>query len=78
MAQAASAPLDPQHQRASLEAELERLRHEHHELKARLSELNSRLYLAPEEEVERKTIQKLKLSKKDRISALEALLAPTA
>ncbi|MBK6683933.1 MAG: hypothetical protein IPG45_05620 [Deltaproteobacteria bacterium] len=53
-------------------AEIERLRKEHQELKARLSELNSRLYLSPEEEVERKTIQKLKLQKKDRLAALGA------
>lgn len=57
-----------------LMAELERLRREHGELKARLSELNSRLFLSPGEEVERKTIQKLKLIKKDRIAALTALL----
>jgi hypothetical protein len=52
------------------QAEAERLRREHHELKARLSELNSRVYLSPTEEVERKTLQKLKLATKDRIAAL--------
>lgn len=51
-------------------SEIERLHREHNELKARLSELNSRLYLSPEEEVERKTIQKLKLQKKDRLALL--------
>jgi hypothetical protein len=51
-------------------SEVERLHREHNELKARLSELNSRLYLSPEEEVERKTIQKLKLIKKDRLAFL--------
>lgn len=55
-----------------VQAEIERLKREHQELKARLSELNSRLYLSPEEEVERKTIQKLKLQKKDRLAALGA------
>lgn len=54
----------------SLEGEVERLVREHRDLKARLSELNSRLYLSPEEQVERKTIQKLKLAKKDRIALL--------
>ena len=54
----------------STEGEVERLEREHRELKARLSELNSRLYLSPEEEIERKTIQKLKLAKKDRIAIL--------
>ncbi len=53
------------------EAECERLKHEHNELKARLSELNGRLYLSPAEEVEKKTLQKLKLAKKDRIAALQ-------
>lgn len=51
-------------------AEADRLRREHSELKARLSELNSRLYLSPQEQIERKTLQKLKLAKKDRIAAL--------
>ena len=51
-------------------SEIERLHREHNELKARLSELNSRLYLSPEEEIERKTIQKLKLQKKDRLALL--------
>jgi uncharacterized protein len=50
--------------------EIDRLQREHKELKARLSELNSRLYLSPDEEIERKTIQKLKLQKKDRLAAL--------
>ena len=50
--------------------EVERLHREHNELKARLSELNSRLYLSPEEEIERKQIQKLKLIKKDRLAYL--------
>jgi hypothetical protein len=50
--------------------EVERLHREHNELKARLSELNSRLYLSPDEEIERKQIQKLKLIKKDRLAYL--------
>ncbi len=54
------------------EAEIFRLRREHRELKARLSELNSRLHLTVDEEIERKTIQKLKLLKKDQLFALES------
>lgn len=50
--------------------EIERLQREHNELKSRLTELNSRVYLSPAEELERKTIQKLKLAKKDRIATL--------
>jgi hypothetical protein len=57
---------------AADDAELARLEREHRELKARLSELNSRLYLSPEEQVERKMIQKLKLAKKDRLALLSA------
>ncbi len=54
----------------TITAEAERLRREHHELDERLDELNSRLYLSPTEEFEKKTIQKLKLAKKDRIASL--------
>lgn len=54
----------------AMQAEAERLRREHNELKVRLSELNNRVYLSPTEELERKTIQKLKLAKKDRLAAL--------
>lgn len=57
---------------AGVRAEVQRLEREHNELKARLSELNSRLYLSPEEEIERKTIQKLKLLKKDQLAYLTA------
>ncbi len=57
-------------EREDVRFEIERLHREHNELKARLSELNSRVYLSPEEEVERKTIQKLKLQKKDRLALL--------
>jgi hypothetical protein len=71
-------PLEPARDRGATQAELLRLRREHGELKARLSELNGRLYLSTEEEVERKTIQKLKLQRKDRIAALELALAADA
>ena len=39
-----------------LQQQIERLKREHRELKARLSELNSRLHLSIDEEIERKTI----------------------
>lgn len=52
-----------------------RVDREHRELKARLSEFKSRRYLSPDEEVERKTMQKLKLAKKDRLMQLAALFA---
>jgi predicted transcriptional regulator len=57
-----------------LSQEIERLKREHRELKARLSELNSRLHLSIDEEIERKKIQKLKLLKKDQLLMLEAKL----
>lgn len=53
-----------------MQAEADRLKREHGELKARLVELNSRVHLSPAEELERKQIQKLKLAKKDRLAAL--------
>jgi len=58
---------------ADIDAEYTRIDREHRELKARLSELNSRPYLSAQEQIERKTIQKLKLAKKDRLAQLEAL-----
>ena len=54
----------------AVQSEADRLKREHSELKARLSELNSRLYLSPQEELERKQLQKLKLAKKDALAAL--------
>lgn len=50
--------------------ELSRLRAEHRELEARLEELDREVYLTPDEQFERKRIQKLKLQKKDRIHRL--------
>lgn len=55
-------------------AEHERLRREHGELESRLEDLKGRVYLSATEEIEKKTLQKLKLAKKDRMAELEALL----
>ncbi|RJX36417.1 MAG: DUF465 domain-containing protein [Desulfarculus sp.] len=52
--------------------ELARLWAEHLELEGRLGEMNSRLYLSPEEQVERKRLQKLKLAGRDRIEQILA------
>ena len=49
------------------DAELKRYYEEHLELEQRLAEFNRRAYLTPEQELERKQIQKRKLSGKDRI-----------
>lgn len=58
---------------ATLRAESEEFRAleaEHKALDSALEEMNKRLHLTPEEEVERKTIQKQKLVKKDRMAEL--------
>lgn len=52
--------------------EIERLRREHRELDERLMSLVRRPFLNPREEVEKKTLQKLKLQKKDRMAELGA------
>ena len=63
---ASDAPID-------IDAEITRLQSVHRELKARLSDLNGRLYLSPDEQVERKRLQKLKLATKDEIARLQAI-----
>jgi len=52
--------------------ELQSLYVEHQDLKKKLDKLNHKHYLTPEEEVERKRIQKLKLAGKDRMMAILA------
>lgn len=47
-----------------------RLRAEHQQLEKRLDELNALVYLTPDEQFERKRIQKLKLQKKDLLQQL--------
>ena len=47
------------------------LKREHAELDRKLEALNVRAYLTPQEQVERKRIQKLKLLKKDKIEMLQ-------
>jgi uncharacterized protein YdcH (DUF465 family) len=49
---------------------LVRLRAEHKDLETRLEELDGNVYLTPDEQFERKRIQKLKLKKKDQIASL--------
>jgi uncharacterized protein len=50
--------------------ELKALYIEHQELKHRIEAFNSKLYLTPEDEMERKRLQKLKLASKDRMMEL--------
>lgn len=49
------------------EPELRRYWEEHGELERRLGVLQGKLYLSPEEELEKKRLQKLKLAGKDKI-----------
>jgi uncharacterized protein len=60
------------HQYISSDPELKRCMEEHEEFERKLEEWNRLLYLTPEEEVERKRIQKLKLAGRDRIEAILA------
>ena len=57
---------------ASENEELAELWREHQEFERRLEEYNTLRYLSPEEEVERKRLQKLKLAGRDRIEAILA------
>jgi uncharacterized protein YdcH (DUF465 family) len=47
--------------------EFQKWEEEHHKLESTLESLDSHVYLTPEEEVERKRIQKLKLATKDKM-----------
>ena len=49
------------------DAELKRFYEEHVLLESQLAELNRKLYLTPEQDLEKKQLQKRKLSGKDRI-----------
>lgn len=48
-----------------------RVLNEYRELKARVDEYTGRRYLPPGEEMERKTLQRIKLFKKDALHALQ-------
>ncbi len=48
-------------------AEFQQCEQEHHKLESTLQSIDSHPYLSPEEEVERKRIQKLKLVAKDKM-----------
>lgn len=43
---------------------------EHRDLKEKIAESNKRVYHSPEEEAERKSLQKMKLQKKDRLAEI--------
>jgi uncharacterized protein YdcH (DUF465 family) len=50
--------------------EFKKLDEEHRSLKALLAEIDRKVYLSTDEEMERKKLQKLKLNKKDRMAEL--------
>jgi uncharacterized protein YdcH (DUF465 family) len=50
--------------------EFKKLYEEHLELKHRVEELNKMSFLSPEQELEKKTVQKQKLKGKDRMSQI--------
>jgi len=50
--------------------EFKKLSDEHRSLDVQLAEMDSKRYLSPEEEIERKRLQKLKLVRKDRMAEL--------
>ncbi len=52
------------------DAELKRHIDEHEEYEEKLQEFNRRIYLNPDEELEKKRLQKLKLAGRDRIEAI--------
>jgi uncharacterized protein YdcH (DUF465 family) len=54
----------------STDAELKRHMDQHEEYEKKLQDFNRRIYLSPEEELEKKRLQKLKLAGRDRIEAI--------
>ncbi len=50
--------------------EFKNLVHEHRMLDEQLKEFDRKVYLTPDEEMERKRLQKLKLAKKDQIARM--------
>jgi uncharacterized protein YdcH (DUF465 family) len=54
----------------STDAELKRHMDAHEEYEEKLQEFNRRIYLTPDEDLEKKRLQKLKLAGRDRIEAI--------
>ncbi len=54
------------------DGELKQHVEDHRKLEAALEDFNKRIYLTPQEEIEKKKLQKLKLASKDRIYAILA------
>jgi len=54
------------------DGELKQHVEDHRKLEIALEDFNKRIYLTPQEEIEKKKLQKLKLASKDRIYAILA------
>jgi uncharacterized protein len=54
------------------DGELQQHVEDHRKLEVALEDFNKRIYLTPQEEIEKKKLQKLKLASKDRIYAILA------
>jgi uncharacterized protein YdcH (DUF465 family) len=50
--------------------EFKKVSEEHHQLDGLLTEIDKKVYLTPEEEIERKKLQKQKLAKKDKMAEM--------
>ncbi|GAB4483747.1 MAG: DUF465 domain-containing protein [Thermodesulfovibrionales bacterium] len=50
--------------------EFRKISDEHHHLDSLLAEIDRKVYLSPEEEIERKKMQKQKLAKKDQMAEM--------
>jgi len=50
--------------------EFKKVSEEHHQLDGLLTEIDKKVYLTPEEEIERKKLQKQKLHKKDLLAEM--------
>ncbi len=57
---------------ASQDAQLREIWEQHLGFKARLEQMKTRSHLSPDEQVEKKTLQKLKLAAKDQIARILA------
>jgi hypothetical protein len=66
--------VDADDETRGLRAQLDTLLREHADIKARVAEYQRRRWLSPGEELELRTLQRLKLRKKDAIAAAERAL----
>jgi len=63
-------PEEKMAERMAVDPEFKTLVEEHRSLDEKLKELDKKAYLLPDEEIERKRLQKLKLALKDKIAQI--------